>query len=239
MAQVLLFTSPNFRGTITATPSGKAYYVVPGQTVVAEDVDVPLLLSYGFSPAAPSAAGGGGGAVGPAGSFQLTDGSGTFVASFSSDDASGGALNFADGNAQIHDILGASLELNVGGVQLYNADSSATMTFGSAGAGFIAFKAGVSAGGISFFISGLPTFALNDDGSVSYGVPTGPAAVSGDINIAAAYKVNGIAIVGAPDAAGAQAGTVANAPTAGDPAAFIRVLASDGTVYAVPGWAIP
>lgn len=63
MVQVLLFTSPNFRGTITATPSGKAYHVEPGQTIVAEDVDVPLLLSYGFSPAAPNANPGGGGNI--------------------------------------------------------------------------------------------------------------------------------------------------------------------------------
>lgn len=66
MSQVLLFTSPSFRGLIGATPSGKGYNVEPGQTVVAKEEDVALLLSYGFVPAAPPATpGGSGDVVGP------------------------------------------------------------------------------------------------------------------------------------------------------------------------------
>lgn len=54
-----MFTSPYFRGVITDTPSGAAYSVAPGQTVAADDRDVALLVTFGFT-AAPPAVGGGG-----------------------------------------------------------------------------------------------------------------------------------------------------------------------------------
>ena len=57
MSQVLLFTPPFFRGTISDTPSGTAYHVKPGETVTANETDQAFLLDLGFSPAAPNAAG--------------------------------------------------------------------------------------------------------------------------------------------------------------------------------------
>ncbi len=57
MSQVLLFTPPFFRGTISDTPSGTAYHVKPGETVTANETDQAFLLGLGFSPAAPNAAG--------------------------------------------------------------------------------------------------------------------------------------------------------------------------------------
>ena len=59
MSQVLLFTPPFFRGTISDTPSGTAYHVKPGETVTANETDQAFLLGLGFSPAAPNAATGG------------------------------------------------------------------------------------------------------------------------------------------------------------------------------------
>ena len=55
MSQVLLFTPPFFRGTISDTPSDTAYHVKPGETIVAESVDLNFLLSLGFTSAAPPA----------------------------------------------------------------------------------------------------------------------------------------------------------------------------------------
>ena len=53
MSQVLLFSPPNFRGVITDTPSGTGYSTAPGQTIAADERDVALLLTYGFTSAAP------------------------------------------------------------------------------------------------------------------------------------------------------------------------------------------
>jgi hypothetical protein len=78
MANIRLFTPPNFRGVLT-TPSGVMLSVVPDSAVVVSDVDEAFLLGVGFTPAAPSVLGdveagptGPQGAVGPIGPMGAT-----------------------------------------------------------------------------------------------------------------------------------------------------------------------
>jgi hypothetical protein len=96
MSQILLFTPPFFRGTITATPSGTAYHVKPGETVVADSTDESFLIGLGFSSAAPPA--------NPASALTMSDGSSHTITNTSSIVlGSGGTLS---GSAGVGTITG-------------------------------------------------------------------------------------------------------------------------------------
>jgi hypothetical protein len=117
--------------------------------------------------------------------------------------------------------------------------------------GYSAFIGNVTKGSNITFTSayGLRIASITAGTTSNYGLfvgaPSGGATTNIGIynagtlsQVGTATFATSLVLTGQTTTVGAAAGTLANAPTAGDPAVWLRISVN-GTTYAFPGWAIP
>ena len=209
--EVLVFNQGARGPTGPSGPSGGGLPIVAGSVVI-DGTNVPAMTAD-FTVTAPTG-----------GSVNLNAGS-PGALNFSS----GGTIGYIDSVGDI--VFNMGNTNNIGEITGKNgsvmlvSDSNIQLTdaFGSVNGAGVITGAGVAT------IRGADNGTLNGNG---YDVVIRAGAKNG----AGAHGLYNF--VNATDVTGAQAGTLTNAPQAGNPAKWLKIKI-DGVAYAIPAWAIP